>query len=130
MRLLKFIFGLLFAVISIMSFCNYFDFKSSMVSNEPVSYLFIEKRINRGGRGEAYEMDFLYNRRKYSIFITGNEYSLIEKGKYPILYISKESGNFFSVWSIKRSFRISMLFFMLLIFTLIPYDFILNKLKR
>lgn len=128
-RLLKFILGLLFISISIISFRNYLDFKSSLINNKPLSYLFIEERINTGGRGESYEMDFLYNNNKYSISITSTEYDLIQEGKYPNLYFSKNSNKFFSKWEIKKSFRISILFFSLFIFTIIPYAYIINKLK-
>ncbi|MFW0739391.1 hypothetical protein [Flavobacterium sp. T12S277] len=128
-RLLKFILGLLFISISIISFYNYLEFKSSFINNKSLSYSFVEKRINRGGRGESYEMDFLYNNKKHSISITSNEYNLIEEGKYPDLYFSERSGNFFSKWEAKKSFRISLLFFSLFIFTIIPYTYIINKLK-
>lgn len=128
--LLRIILGVLFIGISANSFCNYLDYKSSIVSSKPISYVFLESRINKGGRGETYEMDFLYKKKKSSILITSSEFNLAYKGKYPVLYVSKKSGDFFSRWSIKRSFRITVLFFIFFILTAVPYSFIFSKLNK
>ncbi|MEN2413174.1 hypothetical protein [Flavobacterium mesophilum] len=125
-KLLKVVLGLLFFSISFIAFENYLHFKSSLVNNKPLAYLFIDKRINKGGRGESYEMDFLYKKQMHSISITGNEYDLIEKGQYPDLYLTKNKDDIFSKWSLKMSFRIALLFFLLFVLTVLPYSFIIN----
>lgn len=120
--ILKTIFGLLFISLSIYFFRDYFDFKSEIVNNKLISYSFIEKKINKGGRGESYDMIFFYNRQKHSISITSTEYYLIEEGKFPKLYLSKKSNSIFSVWSIKRSLRLGILFLSLSIISVFPYS--------
>jgi hypothetical protein len=123
----KSVLGLFFISISLYFFNDYLEFKSSIVNNKPLTYSFIEKRINRGGRGESYEMDYLYNNQRRSILITSAEYELIEESKYPDLYFSKSSGNIFSKWQIKKSYRIAILFFFLFIATIMPYSRIIKK---
>jgi hypothetical protein len=126
-NVIKISLGLLFIIISIYFLKNYMEF-NSFSNNKPISYLFLDKRINKGGRGESYEMDFKYNNHVESISITSKEYDLIEEKQYPELYYSDYSGSIYSEWEKKKALRIALLFFILFICSVFPWNyFVKNK---
>ena len=53
-KAVKYIFGVLFLSVSIYSLMNYIDFRNALTKSKPIVYSFIEKRVNKGGRGESY----------------------------------------------------------------------------
>lgn len=125
-KIVKFILGLIFFSIFINYLGDYIDFKTAMFESTPISYSYIDKRINRGGRGETYEMDYQYNNIKGTLSITSKEYDLIEDAEYPELFYSKRSRLIFSKWEMKKAFRITILFLALFIIAIFPW----NRLPR
>lgn len=121
-KAVKFVLGIIFFSISVKYFTNYVDFNSSISESKPIVYSFVEKRINRGGRGETYEMDYQYNLKRGTVNITSEEYDMITSGKYPQLYYSKSTGLVFSNWEIKKAFRITILFLLLSIVAILPWN--------
>lgn len=121
-KAVKFVLGIIFFSISVKFFTNYVDFNSSISESKPIVYSFVEKRINRGGRGETYEMDYQYNLKRGTVNITSEEYDMITSGKYPQLYYSKSTGLIFSNWEIKKAFRITVLFLLLSIVAILPWN--------
>ena len=121
-KAVKFVLGIIFFSISVKFFTNYVDFNSSISESKPIVYSFVEKRINRGGRGETYEMDYQYNLKRGTVNITSEEYDMITSGKYPQLYYSKSTGLVFSNWEIKKAFRITILFLLLSIVAILPWN--------
>jgi hypothetical protein len=127
-NVIKIFLGVLFLSNSFFNYLHYLDYKSSITNNKPISYTFIENKIHEGGRGKYYDMVIKYNNNESVINITSKELDLIELGKYPELYFSKNSGIIFSKWEIKKAIRITILFFLLSIIALIPWNFLkLNK---
>lgn len=127
-KIVKLILSVLYFSISISYFKDYIDFKSAISESKSISYLFIDKKINKGGRGESYDMIIEYKNKRQIISITSKEFYLIENGKYPQLYYSNNSGLFFSRWNIKMALRITILFLLLSIIAIFPWN-ILNMQK-
>ena len=121
-KAVKFTLGIIFFSISVKFFTNYVDFISSISESKPIVYSFVEKKINRGGRGESYDMIIEYNNGERTISITSKEYDLIEKGDFPKLFYSKNTDSIFSKWSIKLSLRVSILFLLLSIVAILPWN--------
>jgi hypothetical protein len=121
-KAVKFVLGIIFFSISVKFFMDYIDFNSSISESKPIVYSFVEKRINRGGRGESYDMIIEYKNRERTISINSKEYDLIEKGDFPKLFYSKNTDSIFSKWSIKLSFRITILFLLLSIVSIVPWN--------
>jgi lipoprotein signal peptidase len=121
-KIVKFVLGVIFLGISVNFFKDYIAFKSAISESKPIVYSFIERRINKGGRGETYEMDYQYKYQKGTVNITSQEYDLIANAKYPSLYYSKNTGLIFSKWEEKKAFRITILFLVLFIVAIFPWN--------
>jgi hypothetical protein len=124
--IIKIVLGLIFISISIIFFKNYIEFNSSN-KYKPISYLFIDRRINKGGRGESYEMDFKYNNQLKTISITSKEYDLIEMQQYPELYYSEVSDSIYSDWEKKKALRVAILFLILFLTSIFPWKFFVKN---
>lgn len=101
-KLIKYIFGLLFGI-SIYSLTNYIDSRHAISEGQPILYTIAEKRINKGGRGESYELIIKFQNKEHTISITSKEFDLIEDGRHPELYFSKYTGTIYSKWTITLS---------------------------
>lgn len=121
-KAVKYIFGVLFLSVSIYSLMNYIDFRNALTKSKPIVYSFIEKRVNKGGRGESYDMIIKFKNKERTISITSKEFELIENGKYPELFYSNDTDSIFSKWSIKLSLRITILFLLLSIVAILPWN--------
>jgi hypothetical protein len=120
--ILKLVFGLMFSIIIIINLKDYIEYKSVMTESNPISYIYTDKRINKGGRGDSYEMDYKYFNIKGTVYITSKEFFLIEKGIFPELFYSKKNGLIFSRWEIKKSIRITVLFLVFFIVVVFPWS--------
>lgn len=121
-KIIKFVLGVIFLGISVNFYKDYLVFKSAISESKPIVYSFIERRINKGGRGETYEMDYQYKYRKGTVNITSQEYDLITNAKYPSLYYSINTDLIFSKWEKERALRIAILFLVLFIFAIFPWS--------
>lgn len=128
-KVVKYLFSIIFASISFYAFKNYWNFTHSVSNNSPIAYSFINKNINKGGRGETYDMHIVYDYRKYIISITSEEYAQIGNRKFPELYYSKSMNVVFSKWEIKMLFRVAILFFLLFIIAVVPWTFFKARLN-
>jgi hypothetical protein len=124
--IVKLVLSVVYVGIALTYFMKYLDFSSSVDTNKPLSYVYVDKRIKKGGRGESYEMDYSYKNQTETISITSKEYDLISAQQYPDLYYSK-AGVVFSAWEIKKSLRITVLFFGLFVVTITPWNFLLKR---
>lgn len=104
---------LIFGAISINYFRKYLILKS--ILENPIAYEVIASKVNKGGRGESFDMTVLYQKQPYELSITGKDYRNLKKGKYPVLYYSVELDEVFYSWSVKRSLRIAIIFFVFFI---------------
>ncbi len=113
--------GLVFLGISFKFFRDYIDFKHSISNTPPISYHFINKRENIGGRGNSYDMTIEYQKKQHTLSITSKEYRLIEKGIFPKLFCSNTSKIVFSNWTIRMSLRISIMCLFFFIVAVFPW---------
>jgi len=73
-------------------------------------------------------MYFDYKSKEHTISLTSKEFELIDDKIYPTLYVSERTGKIFSMWTIKQSFRITIIFFILSIIAIFPWSKILAQL--
>ncbi len=118
----KLILGVIFFSISIIHFINYNNYRRSLKKREPISYSYVDRKINTGGRGESYEMTITYDKKKYKINLTSKEYYEINDEMFPILYYSKGNNLVFSEWEMKRAYRIFLVFIIMFLITIIPFS--------
>ncbi len=87
---------------------DYLDFTATInINNIPINYTFKEKFIETAGRADdRYKMIFLYNNELHEIYVSRNEYNLIENGIYPQIFKSNESGKFYSYYNKEKALRI------------------------
>lgn len=126
-KILKYIFSVLFLCVTIYSLFNYIHFRNALSEFKPIVYSYIEKRVNRGGRGESYDMIIEYKNKKRTISITSQDFDLIENGIYPELYYSQDIDSVFSKWSVKVSLRVAILFLLLSIMSIIPWNKVIKQ---
>lgn len=106
-------------------FMRYWDYRTA--GSTPIAYTYAGKKINKGGRGESYDMFYTYKGKEGTISLTSKEYYGIDEQQYPELYYSERSGSVFSCWEIKMSLRIVLLFCGLLIVTVFPWSIVSKK---
>ncbi len=124
----KFFLGALFLSVSIYSFMKYFEFRNAFLEGKPIVYSLIEKRINKGSRGgDSYKIVVEYNKSEQTVTVTSQDFDLIDKGKYPELYYSQYSDSVFSKWSVKVSLRVAILFLLLSIMSIIPWNKVIKQ---
>ncbi len=104
---------LIFGAISINYFRKYLILKPILGS--PIAYEVISSKVNKGGRGQSFNMTVRYQKQPYELAITGNDYRNLKKGKYPTLYYSVKLNEVFYHWTIKMSLRIALIFFVFFI---------------
>jgi|688.fasta_scaffold282098_2 hypothetical protein len=124
-KIIKYFFGVIFLFISLYNYTNYLDFYNSLNEPQKIKYLFVSKKINIGGRGNSYEMIINYKNKLKTISLTSKEYTLIDIKNYPILYEGKRTGYIFSKWVVKKSLRISILFFLMFVVAVSPWNKVL-----
>ncbi|GEM_PF-2086134 len=122
--ILKIIFRVLFGVIASYQLKVYYDSRNIVQSSNPIDYIYVDEEIKKGGRGVSYEMEVLYKDKQYELNITKKMFEEIKVGKFPVLYYYKEKDTVFSLWEIKKSFRVTILFFIGFLLTFIPKFFI------
>jgi hypothetical protein len=121
-QIIQYLMGLIFLVVSVSSLINYIGFRHAISESKTIEYSILEKRINKGGRGESFDLIIKFQNREQTISITSKEFDMIENGEYPELYFSKYTNSIFSKWSITRSLRLTILFFILSIFAVLPWS--------
>lgn len=119
--MVQYFFGVMFLGISIYSFTNYIGFRYVISESKPILYSLINNRINKGGRGESYDLTIKYQNKEYVINITSKESDLIENGVYPEIYFSTYTNSVFSKWTITLSLRLTILFFILAFVAVLPW---------
>ena len=98
----------------------FIDFKAIKYNESPQIYKYIETIYNRGGRGGYYQLKVKFNQKDYVVNVTEKVSFDIKQKKYPDLYFSKKHNTLFSLWDIKRNFRISIIFLSMSIIAFIP----------
>lgn len=126
-KVIRIVLSTLYISICLYNLKDYLEFNRSVSDSKPIPYLFIDKKINKGARGESYDMVYKHNDQEKTISITSDEYELIEKKVYPELYLSIKTGKVFSKWVLKKSLRITLLFFMLFLVTVFPWSLLSKR---
>lgn len=118
--MLKIIFVVLFGIIAGYNLEVYIDHRNIVQSSQPIDYIFAGKKIKKGGRGVSYEMKVFYKDREYKLNITSKTFEEIGTKKFPVLYYSEQKDTVFSLWEIKKSLRVTILFFAGFILLVLP----------
>lgn len=114
--------GILYAFIALFFGVDLINLRDSQSREKIIEYTILEKRILTSGRGQSNEIDYSYDTKRGTVNITSREYDLISKGINPELFYSTETNRIYTAWEKKRALRIFVLFVVLSIITLIPWQ--------
>lgn len=126
---IKHLFALIWLSISCYSFRSYVNYNSITKESLPIAYEYIERKVVSGAKGETYQLIYKVNNIIGEVAITSIDYDSITAGKYPDLFYSKKDNVYFSRWDLKRSARISAVFFIFFVIAIFPWNFIENLLN-
>jgi hypothetical protein len=97
-----------FGFVCVCIFLKFFKDYSEFNYNNPISYSFIDTRIEESGKSYTYKMDYRFNNLVQTIELTGIEYSdLIKTMEYPKLFYSGKSSSICSRGMIEVYFRVA-----------------------
>lgn len=108
-------------LVSFYHLVKFIDFRTIKSHEDPQIYTYVETIHHRGGRGDYYEMRVHFKKNEYLVNITEEVSIQIHRNKLPDLYFSKNFNILFSLWDIKRSFRIFIVFLLMSI-AFIPWN--------